>query len=222
MNSETIVSLLTLVGLIAMMLSMGLKVDFNDVAASMRQPRLIGLGLLANFVLVPAVTILLLRGFDASASVSAGFLILAVCPGAPVGPPFAAVAKGDVAFATGLMVVLAGLSAVLSPLLLRLLLNQLLPVTEVRVDYFAIVRTLLIAQILPLGVGLSLRRWMPIVAERISKPISLTANVLLLIVVAILLSREYATLSMIQGRGWTGMLLLLAADPIETLENRWP
>ena len=50
--------------------------------------------------------------------VAAGFLVLAVCPGAPFGPAVAAVARGDVASATGLMVVLAGSSALAAPLLL--------------------------------------------------------------------------------------------------------
>ena len=91
-----LVRLLTVPGLIAMMLSMGFKSSPGDVLASVRDLRGTAAGLVANFVLVPAATMGLLYAFDAVPMVSAGFLILAVCPGAPVGPPFAAVAKGDV------------------------------------------------------------------------------------------------------------------------------
>ena len=50
------------------------------------------------------------------------FLICAVCPGAPYGPPFTGMAKGKVGVAVGLMVILAGSSALVAPLLLHGLL----------------------------------------------------------------------------------------------------
>ncbi|MGE5195203.1 MAG: bile acid:sodium symporter family protein [Deltaproteobacteria bacterium] len=212
MNLASLVNLLTVAGLIGIMLSMGLKVKFEEVAASIRKPRLVVLGVVANFVLVPAVTIALLYLFDTVPLVSVGFLILAVCPGAPVGPPFAAVARGDVPCAIGQMVVLAGLSAVLSPALLGALLAQLLPASELRVDYLAIVRTLLVAQILPLAIGLAIHHLAPRLTERIAKPVGLLANLVLLIVIVLILGREYETLAMIKLRGWFGMLFLLAAS----------
>lgn len=212
MNPVSLVQLLTLAGLMAIMLSMGLKVKFEEVAAATRKPRLVTLGLVANFLLVPAVTIGLLYLFDANPMVSVGFLILAVCPGAPVGPPFAAVAKGDVPCAIGQMVILAGLSAVLSPALLSLLLSYLLPASDLRIDYLAIVRTLLVAQIVPLVIGLAIHHRAPKFSERIAGRLGLLANLLLLGVIGLILFREYQTLEMIRLRGWFGMLLLLAAS----------
>src|SRR5262249_23173900 len=145
MDLASLVKLLTIAGLVAIMLSVGMQVKVEEVAAATRRPRLVALGLVANFLLVPAVTMGVRYVFDADPLVSVGFLILAVCPGAPVGPPFTAVARGDVACAIGQMVVLAGLSAVLSPALLGLLLAQLLPAGDLHIDYLAIVRTLLVA-----------------------------------------------------------------------------
>lgn len=211
MNLANLVQLLTLAGLIAIMLSMGLKVKFEEVVASTRELRLIVLGLLANYVLVPAVTIGLLYMFEANPFVSVGFLILAVCPGAPVGPPFAALAKGDVPYAIGQMVILAGLSWFLSPALLSILLPRLIPGSDLRIDYLAIARTLLIAQMLPLTVGLAIHHRAPKIAEAIAKLISQLANLLLLGVIILILIREYETLGTIRLRGWIGMFLLLAA-----------
>src|SRR5438477_5402557 len=121
--------------LIAVMLSIGLNVTFGDVMASAGHSRLVVLGLAANFVLVPLVTVGLLYTFQAPALVSVGFLILAVCPGAPVGPPFTAIAKGDVSLATGLMVIPAAASAVLAPALLTFLLSWLSPESDLDIDY---------------------------------------------------------------------------------------
>ena len=66
------------------------------------------------------VTVGLLLLFQpADIMVPAGFLILAVCPGAPFGPGCTRIAKGNVATAVGMMVLLAGSSALAAPLLLR-------------------------------------------------------------------------------------------------------
>lgn len=212
MNLAHAVQLLTVAGLLAVMLSMGLAVQVREVAAAARRPRLVLLGIVANFVLVPAVTLALLRLFDASPLVSVGFLILAVCPGAPVGPPFVAIARGDVPCAIGQMVILAGLSAPLSPALLSLLLPWFLPAIELRIDYLAIIESLLVAQILPLAFGLVIHHLAPGLAERIARPVGLAANLLLVAAVVLILAREYPTLETIRLRGWFGMLLLLVAS----------
>jgi BASS family bile acid:Na+ symporter len=212
MSAAVLLKILTLSGLIAIMLSMGFKVRFDEVLASMRQPKLILSGLFANFVLVPAVTIALLRLFNPSPMVTVGFLIMAVCPGAPIGPPFAAVARGNVAYATGLMVILAGLSAVLSPILLSFLLAWSLPANELQTDYVAIVTTLLVSQLLPLALGLGIHHWAPLLAIRMAKPAGMAANLLLLSVIALVLIREYESLKTIMIRGWIGMSLLLIAS----------
>src|SRR5271166_3333628 len=165
----------------AIMGAMGLNVTFASVLASTRRVRLVVLGLLANFVLVPLVTIVLLYLFQANPLVSAGFLILAVCPGAPVAPPFTVLAKGSVSSAIGLMVILAGLSALLAPALLTALLSQLSPDSDLHIDALAIVRTLLVAQMLPLGAGLGIHHLAPKLARSIDKPVRLLGNILLLI-----------------------------------------
>jgi BASS family bile acid:Na+ symporter len=170
------------------------------------------LALVANFLVVPAVTVVLLYLFAASPMVAAGFLILAVCPGAQVGPPFATLAKGDVPAAVGMMVVLAGASAFLSPAILYLLLPRLFPDSELQVDYLAIVLTLLLTQILPLATGIVAQGRAPRFSAWANKPLALIANVLLLVVVLLVLINQFDTLAEIRLRGWLGMLLLLGAS----------
>jgi BASS family bile acid:Na+ symporter len=206
-----LVETLTQSGLVAMMLSMGFRSSPGEVLASIRDLRGTTAGLAANFVLVPAATMGLLYAFDAVPVVSAGFLILAVCPGAPVGPPFAAVARGDVAYASGQMVILAAVSAVLSPVLLGLLLARLLPAGGLRVDSLTIVQTLAVSQILPLCIGLAVSRAAPGVARRLSGPVGLAGGLLLLVVIALVLARQFESLRLIGPSSWAGMFLLMAA-----------
>src|SRR5438045_1970050 len=116
------INLLASVTLIEMMLTIGLGTRLIDLAAVAKDWRLILRALLANYILVPAAAVGLLLLFNASPMVAAGFLIVAVCPGAPYAAPFTALARGNVVAATGLMVILAASSAMAAPLLLRFLL----------------------------------------------------------------------------------------------------
>lgn len=212
MSASILIRSLNVVALMTMMLSIGLTVTYEQVAATARRPRLVARALAANFVLVPLVTVGLLAGFQAIPLVSAGFLILAVCPGAPVGPTLTAIAKGDVAAATGLMVILAGSSAVLSPALLGVLLGRIAPEGDLHADYPAIVQTLLITQLLPLALGLGVHCWAPGLTQRIVKPAGVLANVLLLALVGLILAVQHETLAVVRFQGWAGMTLLLLAS----------
>jgi hypothetical protein len=124
---QQLVSLVNVSALVAIMLSMGLEVKPAAVVAAARSARGVALGLASNYVVVPTLTLGLLHLVRPDPLVAAGFRILAVCPGAPVGPPAATIARADVAWAVGLMVILGGLSAVLSPVLLGVRLPWVAP-----------------------------------------------------------------------------------------------
>lgn len=209
MAAAEAIKVLNVVALASIMFTLGLKVQIAEVVAAGRQFRLIALALLANFVLVPLYTVVLLEAFQAPPLAAVGFLILAVCPGAPVGPAFADLARGNVSLATGLMVILAGASAFLAPALLTLLVGRLSPASKLSVDYAAIAQTLLITQMLPLAAGLALNQFAMRTAQRLAGPLTAVANVLLLVVVGLILATQYQTLGAFHARGWIGMLLLL-------------
>jgi BASS family bile acid:Na+ symporter len=209
---DLLIKCLTLGGLAALMLGMGLKVRWDEVVGALRgQPRAALLAVLANFVLAPAFTLALLWVFQPHPMASLGFLILAVCPGAPIGPPFTALARGDVASSIAWMVLLAGLSAVLSPALLVLLTGPFMPPEGLKINFLAIVMSLMVAQLIPLAVGLVVHAYAPAVAARLQKPVALLGNVLLLTLFVLLLCREYESLAQVRPQGWLGMVLLLLA-----------
>jgi BASS family bile acid:Na+ symporter len=158
MSADQLINVLVTVTLIEMMVAIGLSVSIADLVDVARDWRLLTRAALANYVFVPLAAIGLLLLFHAQPTVRAGFLILAVCPGAPYGPPLTAIAKGRVAVAVGLMVILAGTSAVVAPLLLGLLLPLMAGAQPLAVDAARMVITLLATQLAPLAVGLHPRR----------------------------------------------------------------
>jgi BASS family bile acid:Na+ symporter len=212
MKTSTIITLLNVTALVAIMLSMGMKVTLEALLVSARRWRLLVLGLIANYAIVPAVTVGLLLLFQTSPTVSVGFLILAACPGAPFAPLVTAIAKGNVPSAVALMLILAGLSAFLSPAVLSLLVSRLAPESDLHINSIALVKILLITQMLPLALGMAVHRAAPRLTGSILKPVSILANVLLLALIGLIVATQYDSLAAIRFRGWTGMSLLLLAS----------
>jgi BASS family bile acid:Na+ symporter len=212
-------NILASITLFEMMVAIGLGVSFGDVLRVATDWRLVSKAALASYVCVPAAAVGLLILFQAQPYAAAGFLIAAVCPGAPYGPPFTGMAKGNVVISVGLMVILAGSSALAAPLLLQLLLPfvlQFLPAlpqddASLAIDAGKIVMTLLMAQFVPLCVGLALRQWRSSLADRLRKPANLISVVLNLAMLGLIVYVQSDMLTDIPVRGFVGMLALVFA-----------
>lgn len=208
-SPDKLVNPLVLILLIEMMVATGLGVSFGDLAGVVKNAGLLARAALANYVLVPTAAILLLYLFQTDPMVSAGFLLVAVCPGAPFAPPLTAMAKGDVQVSVGLMVILAASSAILAPILLRFLLPLMARGANLKIDMFKIVTTLLMTQILPLGIGMLVHSRLRKRAEKLQKPANLLSAVLSLVVFALIISLQYRTLAEIRWVGFVGLALLI-------------
>ncbi|MGE5608072.1 MAG: bile acid:sodium symporter family protein [Bacillota bacterium] len=211
MTADQFVNILATVTLLEMMFAIGLGVTVSDVVGVARNWRIVCRAILANYLLVPAVAVGLLLAFHAHPLVAAGFLIAAVCPGAPYGPPLTALTKGNVVVSVGLMVILAGSSAVLAPLLLQALLPIVAGNEPIRINAAKMVITLALTQFLPLCVGLFVRQRYPAPATRLKKPAGQLSAVLNLLLIGIILVVQFRTLAAIRLMGYVGMLALLAA-----------
>lgn len=213
MTIEQVSNILVTLMLIQMMLAIGLGVTIADLLLVARNWVLLGKALLANYVIVPLITIGLLLLFrPADPTVSAGFLILAACPGAPFGPPCVRIARGNVTVAVGLMVILAATSAVLAPLLLFILLPLLPSNKPLQVDAVKIVGALLITQLVPLCVGLAIRRWRPALADTLQTPANRFSSAFSLVTIGVILYAQMRILTAIDLRGYIGMSVLMVAS----------
>jgi len=205
------VSLLAAITLMEMMVTLGLGVKASDVLAVGKRWDLLARAFLANYIIVPGTALGLLLLFHATPMVAAGFLVAAVCPGAPYAPPFTAMARGNITVAVGLMVLLAASSALLAPLLLGFLVPVIAGSATVHIDVLKMVRTLLGAQLLPLCLGLWIRHSYASVAERLKKPGSVLSLLLNLILLTLIIAVQFRTLAEIHLKGYIGMFCLVIA-----------
>jgi BASS family bile acid:Na+ symporter len=137
-----------LVFVVSSMLAVGLSLSVGQIIAPLRNARLVTLALLVNFVLMPLSALAIARLLHLDQPLGVALLILGTAAGAPFLPKLAEIAKGNLAFAVGLMVLLMVLTVGYMPLVLPLLLEG------VSVDPLKIARSLLFLMMLPLAAGL--------------------------------------------------------------------
>jgi BASS family bile acid:Na+ symporter len=181
MSTAELPGLLGALFLLAMMAATGVKVRFADLLDSLQNRRLIIMGLLANFGLVPLTTFALLQLFPSPPLLGAGFLILAASPGAPVALLAVNISGGNLSLGVALVVILSLLVSALTPALLRLLLVGVLGAEGLQVNYVGTLAMLLLTQLLPLASALSFRAWKPVLASRLVKPLNMLSQALLVV-----------------------------------------
>lgn len=206
------IKILVTLTLVDMMVATGLRASLGELRTVAKDWRLLIRALVASYVLVPVATVALLRLFDPQPLVAAGFLILAVCPGAPYGPPLTELAKGSVSVAVGLMVLLVGSSAILAPLMLSWLVPLVSEQQSLVVDAASIAKTLLISQLLPLCAGLGLRAWRPTLAQRLQRPAEGLSKILNVAAIGLIVYAQFRFLLSIRPVGFAGMFGLTLAS----------
>src|SRR5881394_681027 len=166
---------------VSSMLAVGLSLTFQEIVAPLRNRKLVFFALLANFVLMPAGALAIAKLLRLDQSLGIALLLLGTAAGAPFLPKLAGIAKGNLPFAVGLMVLLMVLTVVYMPLVLPLLLEG------VSVDPMKIARSLLLLMLLPLGVGLAVNAGFGSIAERMRAPLNRISTVSLALLIALLL-----------------------------------
>src|SRR5947209_2342293 len=151
-----------LVFVVSSMLAVGLSLTVGEILAPLRNRRLVSLALLANFVLMPLAAFAIAKLLQLDESLAAALVLLGTAAGAPFLPKLAIVAKGSLAFAVGLMVLLMALTVGYMPLVLPLLLEG------ASVDSSKIARSLVLLMLLPLVAGLAVKNRYQAVAARVA------------------------------------------------------
>jgi bile acid:Na+ symporter, BASS family len=213
MSLDQVISILVSVTLIEMSFATGLGVRLADVVGAAKDGQQLLGAALANYVAVPAAAVTLILLLDADPFVAAGILILAVCPGAPYGTPLTTLARGATATSIGLMVLLAGSSVVLAPLLLSVLLPLTTGGADLQVSPLGMLAAIVVTQLLPLCCGLVVSHRRPALAARWLSPTIAISKILNAATLALILTFQFPQLlDVVRPGGIMGMLILLGVS----------
>ena len=159
------------------MFAIGLGVAPGDLRRAWSAPGPILRGLFSVLVAVPAMALMIVRALDLPLTVQAGVLLMAIAPGAPVALRRSLAASGHGAFAPSLQICVA-LLAVLSMPLSIAALDEVYGANIV-VQPVDVMRQVLIAQFIPLGLGSACRAVLPNLASHIEPILTRTGAGLL-------------------------------------------
>ena len=165
---------------VSSMLAMGAGLTIPQIAEPLRNARLVVLALLANFVLMPLGALALAKVLWLEESFGVGLLLLGCAAGAPFLPKLAELAKGNLAFAVGAMVLLMVVTVGFLPIVLPLLLPG------ITVDAWEIARSLLLLMLLPLAIGLALKARYGELAARVKPALDWISNVSLILLICLI------------------------------------
>src|SRR5215467_1983163 len=141
------------------MLAMGAGLTVAQIIEPLHNIRLVVLALLANFVLMPLGAFALAKALWLDEQLGVGLLLLGCAAGAPFLPKLAELAKGNLPFAVGAMVLLMVVTVGYLPVVLPLILPG------ISVNPAKIARSLFLLMLLPLACALAVRAWFPDVAS---------------------------------------------------------
>jgi BASS family bile acid:Na+ symporter len=196
------IAMLTFV--VSSMLAVGVSLTVGQILDPLRNVKLVCLSLLANFVLMPVAALAIARLLRLDQPLGIALILLGTAAGAPFLPKLAGLAKGNLAFAVGLMVLLMVLTVAYMPLVLPLLLEG------VSVDPMSIARSLLLLMLLPLGVGLVLNARFEPIAQKLRSPLNRLSSLSLALLIALLLVTNIRNvISLFGTRGILASILFL-------------
>ncbi|WP_420468436.1 bile acid:sodium symporter family protein [Panacagrimonas sp.] len=173
------------IALAIIMLGLGLSLTAADFRRVLEQPRSVVVALVCQVLLLPAVCFGLAIGFGLIPELAVGLMLLAASPGGSIANIFSHLSNGDVALNITLTAVNSLLSLLTLPIVVNLSLAYFMgegrdvPLQPAKIlQVFALV-------LIPVIVGMVVRRHWPAVAARMDRPVRLLSVLVLALMFAL-------------------------------------
>lgn len=158
-----------------LMFGVALDLSLQHFRALFQAPRKPLIGLFSQWILMPALTLLLIFLIRPAPSVALGMLLLSACPGGNVSNYAVHLARANSALSV-LMTSVSTLAAIIITPLVFTGLSRLIPgtaalSTSIQVNPADMLRTILFLIVLPLALGMATRHYFPGLTAKIQTPV---------------------------------------------------
>jgi predicted Na+-dependent transporter len=185
------------------MLAMSLSLSAQQMTQPLKNARLVILALLANFVLVPLLAYVITKVVPLDESLKIGVILLGTAAGAPFIPKLLQGAKGNVAYAVGLMFLIMVVTIFYLPFALPLLLPG------VEINPWDIAKSLIVTMLIPLMIGMLIKSHSPDVADHWAPVMNKISSLSILILLVVGLGLNLSNILSFIGTLGIGALALL-------------
>lgn len=195
-SSAGVVGVNVLLALI--MVGVGLDLDLDEVRATLRKPLAPAVGLVTQFLLLPAASYALIRVLDPDPAIALGMLVVASCPGGTVSNLVTHLGDGNTSLSIAMTSVSTLAALVMTPFMITFYGARIPSVApllaDVSLDPIEIVLTLVLVLLLPVAAGIVTAQRRPDLAARLVRPMRLAAVVALLLIVVGAVAANLSTL----------------------------
>ena len=179
-----------------MMFGVSLTLRGEDFRRVLRMPEAPAAGLLAQFVLLPALTCVITWFLDVEPELALGMILVASCPGGTFSNIMTWLARANVAVSVSMTAVSSLAATVLTPLNFALYgwlnPNTRAMVTEIALDPWNILLLVALVLALPLVLGMLAGRHVPRFADRAQKPMRVLTRLVLFAFVGLAFGKNMA------------------------------
>ena len=194
-----------------MMLGVALELKLDDFKRILIAPKAPGIGLGAQFILLPALTFLLTLILRPPPSIALGMILVAACPGGNLSNIITYLARGNCAVSVSMTAVSTLAAIIMTPFNLSLWgsLNPgtariLQAVNLSPVDVFI---TVFIILGIPLGIGMLISRSFPTLADKIRRPFKIFSLIFFISIVVAALAVNWQNFISYVGLVFIGVLI---------------
>lgn len=197
LDSQVIQNLLAL-NIFLIMLTMGVKIPFGDLISLKNHPRFLVKSLLSVLVIFPVIVALILLFLNPGKNIGTSLILLAASPAPPLLTKRTIMSGGNPTFAASLQVTLSLLAVIVTPLILYSF-SFIFSESRESVDFILVAKQVATVQLLPLSLGLLIRKVSAELGEEIGDLLLNVANTLFLVVLVFSLG---ISLNIIPSVGW--------------------
>ncbi len=183
------------VALGVIMLGLGLSLTLDDFRRVVLIPKPVLVGLICQMILLPPICFLVAWSFGLPPALAVGLMLLSASPGGASANLYSHLAKGDVALNITLTAVNSVLSLFALPLIVNLSLAHFMGAGQSIPLQFSKVIQVFAIVLVPVSIGMAIRRWNRAAAERSERPVKVISVVFLVLVVAAAVIKEHALLA---------------------------
>ncbi len=180
---------LIVIGLTLIMFVMGLTTKKEDFKVVFTRPKDVLIGVLAQYMIMPALAYFLSRLFNLPAPLAVGLVLLGTCPGGTASNVMTYLAKGDVALSVGMTAVTTLLAPVMTPILTYVLADNWIKIS-VSAMFLSIVKIVVV----PILLGMLVHYFLGEKLEKVQKVLVIIPIVSILMIMGMSVAPNKANL----------------------------